>query len=85
MTDFCLGPMPADSTTADRAVAYLLRRIQNDARLAYYFPLTESLALLTAAFAEARGLDLETFRREFTEDLRTTPPLCAVCLNLVEL
>lgn len=63
------------TAAADRAIDYLLRRIQRDPRLAYYFdPITESMELLTAAYAEARGLDLKTFRREYSASLKFEAP-----------
>lgn len=61
---------------ADNAVAYLLDRIQDDGRLAYYFGHTESLKLLCEAHAAANGLDAETFKREFEGSLLTEPPRC---------
>ena len=66
--------------TADRAINHLLRRIKDDPRLAYYFdPFTESMELLTAAYAEAQGVDLETFRKEFYASLRFDRPVCRDC------
>ena len=62
-------------TLADAAVAHLLRRIQSDPRLAYYFdPLTRSMELLTAAHASANGVDVEQFRKEYYAQLRFEAP-----------
>lgn len=68
--------MPTDA--ADRAVAHLLRRISRDPRLAYHFdPLTESFRLLTDAYAEARGLDADKFRKEFAATIKFEAPVSA--------
>lgn len=64
-------------TAAGRAVAHILRRIQGDPRVAYYFdPYTESMELLTAAHAEANNLDAKAFRNEFFATLRFEKPQC---------
>lgn len=53
------------------AVAHLLRRIEADPRLAYYFdPISESMTLLTLAHADALGKNVELFRREYYPRLR---------------
>lgn len=60
--------------------AYLLRRIQDDPRLAYYFdPLTESMQLLTVAYAAQEGLEVEAFRERYYAQLRFEKPICAEC------
>lgn len=62
-------------TTAERAVRHLLKRIQDDPRLAYYFdPLTESFALLTQAYAEVKELDVERFRQSYAATLTYEKP-----------
>ncbi len=67
-------------STANEAVVHLLERIQRDPRLAYYFcPLTESYELLTAAYAEANGRDVDAFRKDFAGVLKFEPPRCAEC------
>lgn len=72
------------TAAADEAVAYLLRRISSDARLAYYFGMTESLALLTKAHAEANGLDVEIFRKEYDAALSFEAPVCRECREKAE-
>jgi hypothetical protein len=63
------------SALADKAIWHLLRRIQRDPRLAYHFdPLTESYELLTAAYAEANGKDVEQFRKEYSATLKFERP-----------
>ncbi len=71
----------ATETAADKAVAHILWRIQRDPRLAYFFGLTESLSLLTKAYAEANGLDLETYRIEFNQGLRFEAPIREEVVN----
>jgi len=62
-------------TSAEKAVVHLIRRIQRDPRLAYHFdPITESFALLTAAYAEHAGIDVATFRDEYAKGLRYEAP-----------
>lgn len=59
---------------------YLLTRIANDPRLAYYFdPLTESMERITAAFAEDESLDVEKVRETWYARLQFERPLCAEC------
>lgn len=54
------------SALAEQAVAYILMRIKNDPRIAYHFdPITESMQLLTLAHAEATGVDVAEFRKEY--------------------
>ncbi len=76
MTDFAPPQMPPRSNAADRAVAYLLRRLKDDPRLAYYFPMTQSLRLLTAAYAEATNQDAAAFHDQFERGLKTEAPCC---------
>ena len=58
--------MSKEPSLADKAIEHLLVRIRHDPRLAYYFdPLTQSMGMLTAAHAEAIGLDVEQFRKEY--------------------
>lgn len=65
---------------ADDAVAYVLRRIIDDPRLAYHFdPVTESFAKLTDAYAEAKGVSVETVRAELQRRMTFEAPLCAEC------
>ena len=56
--------------------AYLLTRIQNDSRLAYYFdPITESMERLTAQCAEEKGVDVGEFRKGYYATLKFKPPV----------
>ncbi len=64
------------SAAADEAVAYLLRRITDDPRVAWYFGHTEALARLTKAHALATGIDPESFHRDFSASLLTERPRC---------
>lgn len=64
------------TSKSDEAVEWLLGRIQRDPRLAYYFDFTESMARLTAAHAEANGLDVEKFRSRYYKSLRFAEPVC---------
>lgn len=67
-------------TKADVAITHLVRRIAGNPRLAYYFdPLTESMSLLTAAYADVYGLDVESFRKDFYAALRFEAPRCRGC------
>lgn len=62
-------------TSADKAVAHILNRIRYDPQFAYYFdPLSESMELLTMAFADANFRDVEAFRKEFYPQLRFERP-----------
>lgn len=66
------------SDAADSAVAYLISRIKKDPRLAYYFdPFTESMELLTRAYASANGLNVEEFRKTYYAQLRFEKPQAA--------
>jgi hypothetical protein len=63
-------------TNAPKSVAakHLLRRMQQDGRLAYLMdPLTTSYELLTAEVAAATGQDVESFRKAFEATLKYTP------------
>lgn len=60
-----------DVTASERAVRHVLRAIRNDGRLAYLLGYgSESFALLTAAFAETNGEDVEEFRDAFWKNCR---------------
>jgi hypothetical protein len=64
---------------------YLLRRIRDDARLAYYFdPMTQSMEMLTAAYATEQGLDVEEFRKTYYASLRFERPTCRECQAEIE-
>jgi hypothetical protein len=68
------------SAAAHKAISHLLQRIKHDPRLAYYFdPSTASMELLTAAHAEAHGLDAEAFRKLLYASLKFERPVCAEC------
>jgi hypothetical protein len=64
------------SSSAEQAVAYVLRRIRSDPRIAYHFAHTESLALLCKAYAETNNIDPETFKRDVESSLPTEAPRC---------
>jgi hypothetical protein len=52
----------------------MLRRMQQDGRLAYLMdPLTQSYELLTAEVAAATGQDVAQFRKTFEAGLKYTP------------
>ncbi|MEN0115396.1 MAG: hypothetical protein AAGD15_01630 [Agrobacterium cavarae] len=54
------------ATKADMAVWQVLKAIRDDGRKAYLMGLgTQTFTLLTEAYAEANGLDVEKFRDEF--------------------
>lgn len=60
--------------------AYLLNRIREDARLAYYFdPITQSMEMLTATYASEQGLDVEEYRKKYYASLKFERPLCREC------
>lgn len=57
--------MSAPLTAADRAVTHLLRQMQGDGMLAYLIGYgSRSFEMLTEAYSERTGEDLETVRRE---------------------
>lgn len=58
--------MASEPTKADAAVSHVLRAIRDDGRKAYLMGFgSQSFELLTEAYAEANGLDVEKFRDEF--------------------
>jgi hypothetical protein len=58
-------------TKAEIAVAHVLRAMRDDGRKAYLFGNgSQTYALLTEAYAETNGLDLEQFRAEFWSHCR---------------
>lgn len=58
--------MSAEASSADRAVSAVLRRIRDDGRVAYFLGYgSETFNLLTAAYAEAHGEDVDEFRKRF--------------------
>lgn len=60
-----------EPTKADIAVAHVLRAIRDDGRKAWLLGYgTQTFALLTEAYAEANGLDVEQHRREFWSQCR---------------
>lgn len=61
---------------SETAVVHLLRRVQEDPRLAYYIsPYTTSLELLMAAGAALAGRDPAEFKAEFQRTLRMEAPV----------
>ena len=63
------------------AVATVIRRIQGDPRLAYYIsPGTRTYEVLTEAYAEAQGIDVDRCRAELEASLKfEAPPRCSDC------
>lgn len=60
--------------------AYLLRRIADDPRLAYHFdPITQSMEMLTAAYAAEQGINVEDYRKTYYAGLRFERPRCREC------
>ena len=65
------------SAAADQLVMHLIRRLQRDPRVAYHFdPITESFQLLTAAYAELRGENVEDVRKRYADSLTYEAPRC---------
>ena len=61
----------APQSKADIAVAHVLRAIRDDGRKAYLMGLgTQTFSVLTEAYAEANGLPVEQYRRDFWADCR---------------
>jgi hypothetical protein len=57
-------------TNAEKAVLHLINRIRKDGRLAYIIcPLSESYGLLTEAYADIKGIDVNDFRRDYEKTL----------------
>lgn len=54
-------------TTAEKAVAHILRRCQQDENFLHYMAHTQSLALCLASFAEARGEDPDKLAEKLYE------------------
>jgi hypothetical protein len=77
-----LGHDEETRSAADRAVAHLVKRVGDDPVLAYYFdPISESMKLLTAAYADANGLNIDEYRAEYYGRLRFERPCCTQCRN----
>ena len=56
----------AEPTKAEIAVAHVLRAIRDDGRKAYLFGAgSQTYALLTDAYADSNGLNVEQFRADF--------------------
>lgn len=61
-------------TAAEKAVAHIIRRMRADGRLAYLMGFgSESFDLLTEAYAEQEGIDIDVFRQQFSALLNYTP------------
>ena len=59
---------------AEKFLSHMIRRCQKDGRLAWIIcPLSESHGLMTRAYAEMRGLDVETFTADYNKTLQFTP------------
>jgi len=64
----------ADLKKAEKAVLTVLRKMKEDGRVAYLMGEgSQCFEDLTAAYAEMDGLDLTTFRNEFSSSLRYAP------------
>ncbi len=66
---------------ADSAVAAVIRRIQDDPRVAYFIsPGTRTYEVLTEAAADAAGIEVEAYRLDLEKTLRfEAPPRCSEC------
>lgn len=64
---------------AGKAISGLLRRLQRDGRIAYYFdPITQSFEDLTAAHCALQGIqDVSAFRETFAASLNFEAPAAA--------
>lgn len=72
--DKALEAIAHSSATRSAAAKHMLRRMQQDGRLAYLIdPLTTSYELLTQEVATATGQDVEQFRKTFEVGLKYTP------------
>jgi len=55
--------------------SYLLRRIADNPKLAYFFdPMSESYGQITQAYAQEKGIDVEEFRRKYKSRLCIEAP-----------
>ena len=62
------------TTACETAVDYVLRRLQEDGRLAYLMgPGSETYTRLCAAGAERNDVSVEQFERAFTATLKPEP------------
>ena len=62
------------------AVAAVIRRIQDDPRVAWYIsPGTRTYEVLTEAAAEAEGAEIAAYRRELEASLKFEAPRCSEC------
>lgn len=66
---------------AAAAVTAVIRRIQDDPRVAYYLaPGTRTYEVLTEAAAEAEGVEVAAYRRDLETSLKfEAPPKCRDC------
>ena len=59
-------------TKAEKAVSSMIKRIQDDPRVAYIIgPFTQTYDDITDAYAELIGKDPDEFRQEFESTLKT--------------
>ncbi len=64
------------SDKAKVAIGAVLKRIQRDPRVAYYFdPITDTYEKLVTAHCELNGLDEAAFRKEFEATLTYEAPI----------
>ena len=65
---------------ADKAIKHVLRRIQDQPKIAWYFgPASHSMDLLTDAHAMLHGLNVCEFRKTFYARLTFEQPKCSRC------
>lgn len=63
-----------------KAVTHVLRLIQQDGRIAYFIgDYTKSFDLLTDAYAEAEGQDVEGLREKLLARINPVEPSCPQC------
>lgn len=68
------------SSLAHKAVEHVLRRIQNDPQVAYYFcDATESFELLTEAYAVKHNEDVRELRKKIVAIMKIEAPRCITC------
>ncbi|NIA72303.1 hypothetical protein HBA54_27305 [Pelagibius litoralis] len=79
MKDIGPTPLQPEQSASDRAVAHLLRCVQNNPRLAYHLFMTETLALAIKAQAEINGEDVAEFKARYEASIQTEAPRCTDC------
>ena len=65
---------------ADAAITHLLRRIQDQPKVAWFFgPASHSMDLLTLAHAQLHNLDVCEFRKAYFSRISFEQPVCGRC------